>query len=126
MGVTTRAAAARKAEAEATNLLDLPDDLLERIMLDASEGGQWFYLQNASRACPRLRAAADAATRAATLHISPSTRDDGLARLTMLPRLDALTRAHLLVGYGALHGLIEDDRGLFAFDADRIAQAVVK
>jgi hypothetical protein len=97
MGVTTRAAAQRKAQAEAKNLLDLPDSLLERILLAASSGGQLRQLRSARRACSRLYTAADAAARALTARVG--TRG-GRYALQMLPRLGALTRLQLEPCYG--------------------------
>jgi hypothetical protein len=98
MGVTTRAAA-RKAQAEATKLLDLPDAVLEHILVAASDGGHLGELRAARLACSRLRAAADAAARIASVSLV-SLNADALKPLSVLPRFGRLTRLQLELHYG--------------------------
>jgi hypothetical protein len=76
-----------------TGLLDLPDALLERILIAASNGGQWRGLRKARRACSRLRAVAYAAVQKAAWQVQ--FWDDALAPRALLPRLSALKRLHL-------------------------------
>jgi hypothetical protein len=127
MGVTTRAAAARMAQAETTSLLDLPDAVLERILVAASDGGDWGVLHDACCACTRLRAVADAATRAMTLNLG-CLREHELAPLALLPRLGALARVQLMVGHGDRDvfdfGFTEHDFNFFVDGAEDIARAV--
>jgi hypothetical protein len=98
MGVTTRAAAQRKAKAEATHLLDLPDEVLERILVAASDGGKCCELRSARLVCTRLRAVAYAAAREFVI-VMGDAAEQGLASLEMLPRLSRLTRVQLQLGY---------------------------
>jgi hypothetical protein len=81
------------AEAAQTRLLDLPDAVLERILLEASEGRHFGGLDDARLACRRLRAVAYAAVRKLEWHAYLSS--DGLAPLALLPRFDTLARLEL-------------------------------
>jgi hypothetical protein len=82
-------------EARQIGLLDLPDTVLERILVAASDGGDWLGLRKARRACSRLRAVAAAATRQIRWTV-PFWRD-GFAELSLLPRLGGLERVLLCV-----------------------------
>jgi hypothetical protein len=126
MGATTRAAAQRKAEAEATKLLDLPEAVLERILLAASDGGEWGELRSARLVCERLRAAADAAARAFAANVGPLAGEGEPSPLALLPRLGALARLQLELAYGvsallAAKGSVVD----VVSEAQGIAQAVL-
>lgn len=96
-----------QAAAARTRLLDLPDTVLERILVAASDGGRLSSLLNARRACSRLRAVSYAAARAATVHIKAA---GGLAPLDMLPRLTGLARVQLELGYGVGRGFADCER----------------
>jgi hypothetical protein len=87
------AAATATHAAAPARLLDLPDALLERILVAASGGGDWDSLGNARAACSRLRAVAEAAAR----KLKWSERClCGLGAL--LPRLGGLERVQLDFG----------------------------
>jgi hypothetical protein len=95
--ITTRAAARRMAEAAQTRLLDLPDGMIERILIAASNGGYWHGLRYARLVCRRLHAAAHAAARDMSWRIAFGQDDGALARLALLPRLGGLKGALLLL-----------------------------
>jgi hypothetical protein len=73
-------------------LLDLPDAVLERILVAASDGGEWDSLGNARAACSRLSAIADAAARQFKWSVRCLC---GLGVLRLLPRLGGLERVQL-------------------------------
>jgi hypothetical protein len=127
MGVTTRGAAQRKAKAEATNLLDMPDEVLEPILIAASDSGEWCNMRSARLACSRLRAVSYAAARYITVHIG-SSAETGLAALEVLPRLGALSKVEVALGYGPGDCFYtceyENGPDFFVQKAEAIAQAV--
>jgi hypothetical protein len=128
MGVTTRAAAQRKAEA--TNLLDMPDEVLERILIAASDGGWLNDLRSARLACSRLRAILYSVARAFTANIA---WQDEPSPLEMLPRLGGLTRLQLQLDDGQLQlddpvvdAFYDSDYDEFDFTMERLTDDIVQ
>jgi hypothetical protein len=120
MGATTSRAAAP------TGLLDLPDALLERILVEASDGGnfsslysgggRWGELRAARRACRRLHAVVYAAAREFSLSLDflwPHDDAEQLAPLALLPRLGALERVRLV---------LNNDRAYYGDDNPDLAE----
>jgi hypothetical protein len=111
-------AAARQVQAAAEPapfpLLDLPGTALERVLVVASDGGNWNDLRSARLVCTRLRAVADFATKVIVLDLSST--DFGLAPLALLPRLHTLLTVQVSVDFDA-----DDD---FFDEAGKITQAV--
>jgi len=134
MGVTTRAAAQQQRSiiAQATaqlahnRLLNLPDAVLERILVAASDGGEFRDLRSARRACSRLHAVSYAAARALTVSIDSEL--DLLSPLEALPRFGALTRLQLKLESddGLDSGSDAEDVDFLLEQADEVAQAVYK
>lgn len=110
MGVTTRAAAQQQRSiiAQATaqlahnRLLNLPDAVLERILVAASNGGRWRCLHDARLVCRRLRAVAYTAAREFEWHVpfldQWASWCGGITPLSLPRRLGALTELQLHLG----------------------------
>jgi hypothetical protein len=123
------AAATTTAEAERapTHLLDLPNGMIERILVATSDDGNWRGLGNARLVCRRLNAAAFSAAREFVLRLTfPPLRrgDDQLAPLALLPRLSALKRLQVFLAHDYECCTDEDPFDAVPAMAAKIARAV--
>lgn len=124
------AAATTTAEAERapTRLLDLPNGMIERILVAASDDGNWRGLLSARLVCRRLHAAAFAAAREFEWRlIFPPDRpgDDELALpLALLRRFGALARLRLILIHDYEIFTDEDPFDAVPATAAQIARAV--
>jgi hypothetical protein len=125
-----RAQTMMRSAAAPSRLLDLPDELLERILLTASNGGQCCELRSARLACARLRSVSYAAARHITVQTAVSSAEAGLTALAVLPRLGyALTRVQVALVEGAGNKFDKRAKANAAFfvqNVEEIVQAVYK